>query len=159
MYCILLFFLIPRSYVAVDACTKIKTGDPASTFFFIIEICFLVIFIHTTKVKFIKLYIYFQLNLKRYEVCVTILCACFQIWETTAKVLYIVGEDDQFVDPKFSKILYNLYPENERHKLIVKSYPNTGHLIEPCYTSFCSASYHNLFGLFHSFTECLLIFA
>lgn len=60
--------------------------------------------------------------------------------------MYIAGDDDQAVDPKYSQMLYDLYPKNQQHKLIVKRYPKTGHLIEPCYTPFCRASYHKVFG-------------
>ena len=67
-------------------------------------------------------------------------------WQSNAKILYIVGEDDQSVHPVYAQVLHDCYPEDQRHKLIIKRYPNAGHLIEPPYGPVCRASFHKLYG-------------
>ncbi|VDI11239.1 acyl-coenzyme A thioesterase 1/2/4 [Mytilus galloprovincialis] len=70
----------------------------------------------------------------------------FKTWESDVQILYIIGEDDKSVDPNYANVVYNCYPDNQKHKLTIQKYPNAGHLIEPAYLPVCRASFHKMFG-------------
>ncbi|XP_052105343.1 acyl-coenzyme A amino acid N-acyltransferase 1-like isoform X3 [Mytilus californianus] len=68
-------------------------------------------------------------------------------WESDVQILYIIGEDDKSVDPDYANVVYNCYPDDQKHKLTIKKYPKAGHLIEPAYLPVCRASFHKVFGI------------
>lgn len=70
-----------------------------------------------------------------------------QVWKTDANILYIVGDDDETLDPKLAEALLNQYPEDKRSLIEITTYPGAGHLIDPPYMPLCRSSYTPLLGL------------
>ena len=60
-----------------------------------------------------------------------------QIWESTTRVLMLVSDDDEQVNPELGDMLYRRYPDHRRHLVEVVHYPGAGHLLEPPYTPHC----------------------
>ncbi|KAJ8308252.1 hypothetical protein KUTeg_013126 [Tegillarca granosa] len=69
-----------------------------------------------------------------------------QVWKTDANILYIVGDDDETLDPKLAEALLNQYPEDKRSLIEITTYPGAGHLIDPPYMPLCRSSYTPLLG-------------
>lgn len=69
------------------------------------------------------------------------------VWESSAKVLCIVSEDDQQCNPEYTWELYNMYPEDKRHLIETVNYPEAGHLLEPPYTPHCRYCINPAFGV------------
>ncbi|XP_051884658.1 acyl-coenzyme A thioesterase 1-like [Pristis pectinata] len=62
--------------------------------------------------------------------------------------LFVVGEDDKnWNTPLFAQQAVERLKENGKENYEILTYPEAGHLLEPCYFPFCSASFHRLVGL------------
>ncbi|KAK3101148.1 hypothetical protein FSP39_001301 [Pinctada imbricata] len=57
-----------------------------------------------------------------------------EAWESDAKYLCLVGEDDQCLDSSYMDYWYSKWPSDQRHKVEYIKYPDTGHLVEPPYS-------------------------
>ncbi|GCB69281.1 hypothetical protein scyTo_0013950 [Scyliorhinus torazame] len=61
--------------------------------------------------------------------------------------LIVVGEDDKnWRTPLYAQQAVERLEENGRENYELISYPEAGHLLEPSYFPFCSASFHRLVG-------------
>ena len=72
----------------------------------------------------------------------------FQVWKSDAKILNIIGEDDQCSPYDCIYFLKSFYPQEKTENFEIVAYPGAGHLIEPPHTPLCRLSYHKTFGMY-----------
>ncbi|KAL5008197.1 hypothetical protein ScPMuIL_013778 [Solemya velum] len=65
-----------------------------------------------------------------------------KIWNGDAKVLAVIGGDDQFLDTVIHQRLLDKMPTNKKSNMEILKYPGAGHLIEPPYMPLCRSSYN-----------------
>ncbi|KAL5008200.1 hypothetical protein ScPMuIL_013781 [Solemya velum] len=66
-----------------------------------------------------------------------------KIWNGDAKVLSVIGGDDQCLDTVIHQRLLDKMPSNKKSNMEILKYPGAGHLIEPPYMPLCRSSYNN----------------
>lgn len=64
-----------------------------------------------------------------------------KVWNGDAKILAIVGEDDQCLEPSIHQRLLDRMPANKKTNMEIVKYPGAGHIIEPPYSPLYKASY------------------
>lgn len=57
-----------------------------------------------------------------------------KVWESSASVLFIVGEDDRCLDPAITDRFLQVVPDEYKHRFQLFKYPDTGHIIDPPYS-------------------------
>ncbi|KAL5008828.1 hypothetical protein ScPMuIL_014409 [Solemya velum] len=67
----------------------------------------------------------------------------FEAWRGDAKILSILGEDDQSMNIGLHQRLWNTIPADKKANMEMVTYPGAGHLIEPPYTPHYPSSYNN----------------
>ncbi|KAL3873189.1 hypothetical protein ACJMK2_036335 [Sinanodonta woodiana] len=69
-----------------------------------------------------------------------------KVWESDAKVLNIIGEDDQACPPESLQLLRDCYPPHKCSNIQLKIYPGAGHLIEIPYAPHFRVTYHKTYS-------------
>ncbi|KAL5013583.1 hypothetical protein ScPMuIL_007853 [Solemya velum] len=70
-----------------------------------------------------------------------------EAWKSDAKILSILGGDDQCLDIRVHQRLWNTMPTEKKANMEVVTYPGAGHIIEPPYTPHYPSSYNNIMGV------------
>ncbi|KAL5008198.1 hypothetical protein ScPMuIL_013779 [Solemya velum] len=73
--------------------------------------------------------------------CITDL-SYLQVWKGDAKILMIVSEDDQAIDPDSSRRLLNSVPACKRTNFEIAKYSWAGHIVEHPYTPYYASIWH-----------------
>ncbi|KAK3580870.1 hypothetical protein CHS0354_032931 [Potamilus streckersoni] len=69
-----------------------------------------------------------------------------KVWESDAKVLNIIGDDDQSCPSESLQLLLDCYPPHKCLNVQLKIYPGAGHLIEIPYAPHFRMTYHKTYG-------------
>ena len=67
-------------------------------------------------------------------------------WQNGAKILYLNGEDDQCVNPRYSTMFQRKIPFEFQENVSSVIYPGAGHLIDPPYCPMCRYATKGPFG-------------